>query len=232
MARSKTLLQLRTLARQKADAETSTHVGDAELTGYVNDSIAALHARIVEVDEGAFEAESILSVAAGTVSSEIVSGEKDPYKILAVDVINADGLLSYAVRRFSLGERAALGEINSLPWPGTTCYRLRGFDANTLLWAPPFGVDTTVRVTYVESFANLVADSDAFDGRDGWDEWVAWDSAIKILVKEESSIADAEKERDRVWARILPQFNNVDRAEPDRVRDVTQERDAQLWRRW
>lgn len=57
---------------------------------------------------------------------------------------------------------------------------------------------------YLPVLADLVADSDTFDGVVGWEEWVAWDVLIKMIQRDQypQAYATAERERDRLWADI------------------------------
>lgn len=218
MARNRTLTQLIADVRQRADVENSQHVSDAEVTRYINQGVAALHALIVENNEDEYAAETTISVTAGTVTSPIIAVSEvpvGPYKILAVDVIDSSGS-SFPVRRFSLGERAQQdSESSSIYYP--TRYRLRG--TNSIIWSPPFEQDVSVRVTYVASAAEL-SGSDTYDGRDGWEEWITLDAAIKVMTKEETDDSQLVRERALVEARILKQIARHDLVEPGRIRDV------------
>lgn len=220
MARTRTLTQLIADVRDRADVENSDHVTDAQITRYINQSIAALHALIVEQDEDEYAVDVTISVAAGATLSAIISGGDNPaaapYKVLAVDVINSNGL-SYPVPRYMPGERALLGAVSRSPLE-TTHYRLRGL--NTLYWSPPFASAVSVRVTYVESSVDLVSLSDVYDGRDGWEEWVTLDAAIKVAIKEESDDTQMARERAMVQERVFRQLVVRDRAQPKRIRDV------------
>lgn len=227
MARTKTLLQLRTLARQYADAESTTHVTDTELTGYINDSLAALHAAIVERDEDEYAVETTISLPANATSVDILTPPAAPYKILFVSAQVSPGDWR-PLDRFSWSARPALdstsaGDLYPLS------YRWRG--ANKLEVAPAPVSATTLKVVYVTSAVDLVADADTFDGKDGWDRWVCWDSAIKIMIKEETDARAATAERDRAWAQIVAQFSARDRANPDVVQDVTGRRELEIQRR-
>lgn len=223
MARTRTLTELIADVRDRADAEVSQHVTDAQITRYLNQSIAALYALIVEQDESDFVEQVDIDVAAGAVASGIVTAPVDgtainPYKLLAVDVINSDGT-SWPVQRFMMGERANLdGEAGTYAALSFTRYQWRG--ANTLYWSPPWQSAVTIRVTYVPSPTDLATGTDEYDGRAGWEEWVTLDSAIKVLAKEESDVTDMVRERALVEQRILKQIVARDRAQPKRVRDV------------
>ena len=113
MARTRTLTDLIADVRDRADVENSTHVTDAQITRYINQSGAALHAMMVEHDEDEFTEELTLTAAAGVEYSTIGTGaggeflEVKPYKIVGVDVVDSNGI-SYPVPRYMHGERANL----------------------------------------------------------------------------------------------------------------------------
>lgn len=107
MARTRTLTQLIADVRDRTDTENSQHVTDAQITRYINQSIAALYALIVEQDENDFAAQCSFNTTAGAETSQILSAPLEgvpvqPYKLLAVDVVDNNGL-SYPVPRFMLG---------------------------------------------------------------------------------------------------------------------------------
>lgn len=223
MARARTLTELIADVRDRADAENSQHVTDAQVTRYLNQSIAALYALIVEQDEADFAEECTFTATAGAASTSMVTEPVEgtivyPYKILAVDVIDADGF-SWPVPRFMMGERAAL-DAEAGQWGVVTATRYQWRGNKDLFWSPPWEADRTIRVTYIPSPTDLSSGSDTFDGRAGWEEWVTLDSAIKVLAKEESDVTDMVRERALVEQRILKQIVARDRAQPKRVRDV------------
>lgn len=57
---------------------------------------------------------------------------------------------------------------------------------------------------YLPVLADLVADSDTFDGSAGWEEWIKWDVVIKLIHRDQFPTAyqSAVQERDRIWADI------------------------------
>lgn len=223
MARTRTLTQLIADVRDRTDTENSQHVTDAQITRYINQGIAALYAMIVEQDENSFAEQCSFYTVAGAETSEILTEPTEgtavnPYKILGVDVVNANGL-SYPVPRFMHGERAFL-DTEDGTWGvlTRTHYQWRG--TGTLYWAPPWEQAVLIRVTYIPSPTDLTAGTDVYDGRTGWEEWVTLDASIRVLLKEESDVSDFVRERATVQDRILRQIIARDRARPKRIRDV------------
>lgn len=227
MARLRTLTQLIADVRQRADIENSTHISDTEITRYINQGAVGLHAMIVDQNEDEFAADVSIVGTAGMTQAYIIDpgGPIEPgsaplsvYKVLAVDRIETDGT-SCPMRRFTLQERAIL---ESTSWPSTSrrsLYRLRGM--NQILFAPALSADCTVRVTYIPAMTDLDGSTNTFyDGRDGWEEWVTLDAAIRCLIKEESDTSDLVRERAMVEARLVKQMATRDQHEPHRMTDV------------
>lgn len=218
--RTRTLAQLRSDVRQRADCEGDPHISDAELTRYINQSCAALHAKMVDVNELYFFQEQNLVTVAG-VDQVNLSISNSFYKLLHVEVQIGSiwrTLDRWTFEKRTLYRNASSWGLSQLP----ISYRLSRAQngAAVLVLAPTPDAAYPLIVASVQSFADLAADADTYDGADGWEEWVVWDSAIKCLVKSEESIVDATRERDAVWARIEPQLHTPDLEQPAVVRDT------------
>lgn len=219
MARTVRLDALRDRVRQRADVETALHVTDAEVTSYINESIAALHSMIVEAGEDDFLTSADISTVAGTETYSLTTPAATFYKVEHVEV-QIDGIWT-PLERWQFSERHLYENSSNGGWgwqAGKIAYRIVGRDNLRILPAPD-GV-YTVRLWYHAASVLLSADSDTYDGRDGWEEWVVLDAAIKIGVKEESDVGALVGEREKVELRIKPQARTKDRARPARVGDV------------
>lgn len=84
-----------------------------------------------------------------------------------------------------------------------------GFTPNSIYAGSP-NLGTTVGTITVDSL----------DGRNGWEEWVVIDAAIKLLAKEESDTSQLEREAARLWARIMAALQNRDAGQGKRITDV------------
>lgn len=84
-----------------------------------------------------------------------------------------------------------------------------GFTPNSIYAGSP-NLGTTVGTITVDSI----------DGRNGWEEWVVVDAAIKLLAKEESDTSQLERESARLWARIMAALQNRDAGQGKRITDV------------
>lgn len=85
-----------------------------------------------------------------------------------------------------------------------------GFTPNSVYSGFPPGYQTSVGTITVDSL----------DGRNGWEEWVVVDAAIKLLAKEESDTSQLERESARLWARIMAALQNRDAGQGKRITDV------------
>jgi len=85
-----------------------------------------------------------------------------------------------------------------------------GFTPNSIYSGSP-NLGTTVGTITVDSL----------DGRNGWEEWVVIDAAIKLLAKEESDTSQLEREAARVWGRITTALQNRDAGQAKRITDVS-----------
>lgn len=87
-----------------------------------------------------------------------------------------------------------------------------GFNPNAIYSGPPNSPN-------LPAVGTITVDS--LDGRNGWEEWVVVDAAIKLLAKEESDTSQLEREAARLWARIMAALQNRDSGQGKRVTDVT-----------
>lgn len=86
-----------------------------------------------------------------------------------------------------------------------------GFNPNSVYPTFPPGYQTSVGTITVDSL----------DGRNGWEEWVVIDAAIKLLAKEESDTSQLEREAARVWSRVTTALQNRDAGQAKRITDVS-----------
>lgn len=194
MARERTLLQMRTEVRQRADVEnaTLTHT-DAEVNNYINQSISALYDLILShSDQEPFVEAFDITVT----NNDSYTLPTDFYEIRAVD------------RQFSATSGMPLRPYNNHD-------RHRGRDARfygrffisgreEVRWRVGKSLSAAVNkgdgiwnisfrpqdiafeatVWYIPHAPVLTADTDVWDGFNGWEEYVTVDAAMKILEKE------------------------------------------------
>lgn len=218
MARTRQLSELRTEVRQRADLENTTFVSDSELTRYINQSAARLYGRLADRFEGDFVTSATLATVAGT---EAYTIHASFFRLASVPPIATINGRYVPLKRWQPQERAGLLEPTTWWQSGAPVYyRLQASDQISLLPIPD-GV-YSVQVFYIPGFTALSADGDTFDGRNGWEEWIVLDAAIKCLLKEESDASALVAERELIWTQdILPQHTAKDPSGPDVVQDVT-----------
>lgn len=220
--RTRTLAQMRDEVRQRADIENDPHVSDPEINRYLNQSAAALHALLVDMDEGEFVTSTTISTVANTEGYDLST--TNIYKLIHVEALVSGFYRSLS--RWTFEERTLYRNASTWGWAQIPIAYRFIHDSVTgiprIVFAPaPNGV-YQVTIYFVTGFTDLVVDSDAYDGRDGWEEWVVLDAAIKCNTKSESTgAADLSAERDRVFDRIRVQMATPDLDRPARIRDVS-----------
>lgn len=194
MARTVTLLELRTQIRQRADMENSQFVTDSELNSYINSSIAWLYELILGCygDEYYATSADFTTVSGQNTYAFASIGLSTFYKLLGISML--DGTQELPLRKFVFNQR---GDVSNLPEAGKT-----------------------IRVHYIPAPAKLSADGDTFDGIAGWEELIVVDCAIKCKDKEETDVSELNQERSIQVGRIKTMAPARDVGSPERVTDV------------
>jgi hypothetical protein len=214
MARTRTLALLRAEVQARADIENDPHITSAEVDRFINQSMAALHQKAALACEDEYTTSVTLTTTAGT---EVYSISEKFFKLVSVDAL-VNGQLR-PMRRWNFAERHAY--LNDASWGSISqplAYRTMGGDLIHFL-PKPDGV-YSVTVWYIATSVILTADADLYDGRDGFEEWVVLDAAIKCKTKSEEDIRELAGERDRVMLDIMASLATKDQGRPDRVVDV------------
>lgn len=199
------MTQARELAENESDAD---NVDRSECVGYVNASLGQWHGIVAKAVPERFEAEQTIT-ADGSASYALPSNY---YQTIGVDFELSDDVWAPLARVMP-------GERNMLSGTGDAIgYRIKA--ATVVLMPKPSS--GTYRHLYVTAAPVLSADGDTFDGVNGWEQWVVYDVAWKILVKE-GSTEEADRmarERDRIQAEIEAAAADRETANPMRVVDV------------
>lgn len=222
-----TLSELIAQTRQRADLENSDFVTDAEMTQYINGSIAELQDLLVATNQDYY----IESYTFNTVANQadyplpdgtLYSGAKPFYMLKGVDV-RIVGSNYFALRPFNFNERNrnedyAWGFLNG----PTIRYRMVG---DNLRFSPfPEGV-YPVRVWYVPLATKLVAGTDTLKDLNQYSEYVVIDAAIKCRVKEELDTVALDAQKAQMVKRITEMAANRDVGQPESVSDIYAEND-------
>ena len=219
-ATSKSLLQLRTLARQYADMPTDGFVSDQEINSYINASIAELYDLLVQKygDDYYVKDPPYTFITDGV--NNMFALPTDMYKLLGVDLQvagSANGWIT--LRPFNRASRNRFLYPNVQATYGLMSnmrYRIHG--AN--LWFSPIPAGgQTIRLWYVPRVLTLVADTNTFDGISGWEEYAVVDVAIKCLRKEESDVSVFMLQKQALTLRIEQAAENRDAGSPATVSD-------------
>lgn len=199
--------QIRELADQETDAPTQSPVDDAELLGMLNASLGLWHSKVAQADPERFESEDTI-VADGSTAYDLPA---DYYKTLGVDYLYSDNAY-WPLDRVLFQERTSFDVGDGLYAAG---YRVKGA---SLVLIPAVN-SGTYRHTYVTCAPVFTSDADTLDGCNGWEQWIVYDCAIKLLIKEGSTeeAAALVPERDRIEAEINAAAADREAATPRRV---------------
>lgn len=219
MARTATLLEMRTRARESADMVNSLFVSDDELTRYINEGISELHdLLIMQFGEDYYLKSASLTITSGDDTSDIPS---DFYKIAGIDVPYSG--TSYSLKKFDFAERNAQilsSDVRNLR------YRLVG---TTIKFSPVPSSTITATIWYHPYATVLSSNGSTFDGINGWEEYVVIDAAIKMLNKEESNTNHLLLRKQEIKDRINRVAKARDTMNPERVRDTESYVDSYLY---
>jgi hypothetical protein len=190
MASTITLANLRTAVRRRADIENSTHVVDAELTDMINSSCQEVYDRLIAARGARFYEGSSVSQTVNS-GAATISLPSDFYQLSRVVAV-IDG------REFLL-KRFMDNDVDGSRVPQSSF---------------------SIKAYYIPTFTKLSADSDTFDGINGWEECVIEDAAVKCKEKmrEDPSIHLARLNQQ--WKRIDGIKHDRDSKGAARVADV------------
>jgi hypothetical protein len=216
MAATRTLLQLRTGARQLADQENSGFISDSELTSYINYGCRKLYDLLVGAfGEQYYMTSDTIATVAGTQDYDLPD---DFYQLVGVELqLSAQEYLT--LRPFGFTKR------NYYSFPGR--YLISGDEnlryalvGQKIRFVPIPNSVKTIRLDYVPAFTLLSADADTFDGINGWEDYVMIDAAIKMKQKEESDVNVLMAMKQEIEAKIQGLKNKRDQSFPKTVQDT------------
>lgn len=231
MAATKTLAQLRAMARELADQETSAQatafVDDAELNSRINEGCKRLYNLLIRTrGQPYYSKTTTVSTVDGTATYALPA---DFY--LLTNVVADDGSTFHQLPVWSPADRASLRRWEQ-SGGGTSVYHLRyRLMAGNLELRPAPKRVYTVELTYVPTFTELTLDGDTFDGINGWEKLAALYAAIDLANKEEADPAPLELERQRLELEVLQLAGSRDAGLPEEVQDVRRDW-AGTWERW
>jgi len=196
MARTQTLLELRTRARQFCGMENSLFITDSELTGYLNQSICDLESQLEAA--GAFERKPQSASFTCTAGTETTPTPTGALAVYGVDLsVNST---TRTLDRIEFDDRNMFREY-SVPTNGTPAFFR--VDGTSIYLYPTPNRAYSGTVYYYRGHVDLSADTDTYDGVNGWDNYAVWSAVAIMLAKQESDPQFAMSERGRWLQTIL-----------------------------
>ena len=204
--------ELATRARERADMVGSQFVTDARLYELLTESHQKLHGMLVDAlgEEYAFELASFTTVG----SQAEVAVPCSFFKLYGVD-LEVNGKIR-SLKPFNRASRNLYRNANSSS-NHPPMYRLSGGNV-TLYPAPPDGLEG--QILYAPGATLLTLSTDVVSYPNGWERFIVIDTAIQMLIKEESSVTALVAERDRIVKEIEASKEERDLAAPKQVVDV------------
>lgn len=204
MASNVSLTSVLTEVRQRTHYEQSQFVTDAELTAWINRSLAELYDLLVTAYDGYQVSQADSTIASGNTFAVPATF----YKLLGVDWLVSSPDQLQKLPRVGWGDRNT----------GQTGYDLRG--ATVVILPYSWAAGKTFRLYYVPVVTQLVNPADTFDGVSGWEEYVIVDVCLKVLAKAERDPSLFLQAKQAMLDRIQAHAKNRDAGEPPHVQDV------------
>jgi hypothetical protein len=198
VAQQMTLAALRAAARERSDTEGDPHITDAELTRWINGSVAELYDLLIKNGgENYFTARA-------TITSD---GATELYPL-------PDGTLYGGAPAYYKGTLVEQQYVAALSgW--RTVHKMNLADKNRLGRWPAAG--EVFRIWYAPRLTELVRDQDIADGVSGWLDYAIVDAARKAVVKQERDPSALMAEKADLKMRIEAMSVNRDQGEPATV---------------
>ena len=229
---SRTLAQLRTEVLQLADMEANSNFLDTTLAGevdrYINQGIKELYDLIISNSDQHWYLSSSTTITTSS-GTDIYNLPSDFYILMGVDYVDGDSIR--ALKPYNWNERTLYypdplrSELLKTGAPFK--YRLEGsLDSNTGVYTPTIrfvpepDAAYATEVWYYRIPLTLDADSEVWDGFNGWEEYVTVFAAIKALDKEESNTDHLLRRKLELRERILDLSKNRDHGHNQIVWDV------------
>lgn len=207
MARTVTLTSLLAQVRQRADIESATvRHPDSQLTEYINQSWAELHDELTQSVQDYLMTSSTISVTNGT---DTYSLPATFYKLRGIFITIGSSFIE--LNQFQIQELGKYQYAGGWYSDAPMAYHLQG--SNIVFKPTPSGA-YTVTLYFTPAPARVSAGSDTFDGIAGWEEFVVWDAAAKVLARDERDPSYAQGKAREQLARITRMAATRNNAEP------------------
>jgi len=206
MARTRTLLQLRTSVQQRGAYENSADITSAILTEAINEAISETYDILVQRWADYYVTRANLTV---TANADTVALPSDFYKLRKLEVVDSTAPSGY--RKLSTLDLSASHAVGSQVVGKRYRYRLE--QGNVVLMPTPT-TGETLRIFYVPEFTLLSADGDTFDGINGYEELVIQLALLRCKRREELPTDDIEREINRLTLRVRDAADGRDASAP------------------
>lgn len=211
---SVTLATFRQRARERADMVNSKFITDAELNTYINGSLTELYDLLLS-SRGENYYIDVYSFTTSS-STDTYPLPNNFYKLMGVDYVTST-TQAITLKAFRWQERNRFRE----PFYNQRIYNLMyQIRNNNLVFIPTPNGNQQIKVWYIPRTQELTLDTDTFDGINGFEEYVVVDAAIKMRVKEESSVDELLLAKQKLEERIRSMSSGRDSTEPARVVDT------------
>ena len=220
-----TLSSIKDQARQRADMVNSKFFTEAELNNYVNQSVKELYDRLINAGEFYYLQSYNVPVLIGT---DTYSLPIDFYKLLGVDLVLDSNGNAVTLRPFQFEQRNAY--LFTPTWNIVGLSYLRYMvQGDTIKFVPQPSSPQNIRIWYAPMTAELSADTDTFQGINGWEEYVIVDTAIKMLMKEESDPSAFMAQKQAMIQRIEEMKVMRDIGATGKIADVSRIMPWEFW---
>ncbi len=214
MSRTVTLVQLRSDVAAQADFTIDTgRYTTVTLNRFINQSIQRFRERLST--EGATH--FLVST-----SGNLIAGATSPYQfnVLDLSAVSPSVVRVYGVD-VTLSSSSMIRSLSHTPFTMRSDYggpQLRGeplawsnFQTRKIAIMPSPQSTYAYTVWYLPVLADLVNDSDTFDGVAGWEDYIVWDVVCRMVTRDQyqDSYPLASGERDRIWADIVRSATKV-----------------------
>lgn len=194
MARTVTLVELRTWARQLAGVEGDPNITDAELTVLANRHLTEVYDALVDAGPPEYYASTSapITIVAGT-SLYPLSAD---FRTLLEVYVSETSTENRLIHPMGNGQ---LGRYRAPTAAGTFFYE------------------------YIPTPSPLVADGDTFDGVSGWEELIANLMARDVMIKRDQDTSDVRANIGALQGRIAVRSRSRDRGHPRYTSDLDEQ---------
>lgn len=205
MARSVTLLQMRTAVQTRGSYENSADITPTVLNDVINEALAETWDILVGKWEDYYVTRANLSVSA---NQDGITPPADFYKLRKLEIVDTSMPSGYRrLRPHDLDYAHVFGPVSNKQYR----YRLEG---SLLYLAPIPTVAETLRLFYIPACPVLAADGDTFDGINGYEQLVIQLGLRRCKIRQDQPTGAEDAEIERLTRRVRTAADSRDADEP------------------